>query len=95
MLNEFQERICDTDLGCVRVCADDVGCALRSIISLHICFDIFSHAQSFACLVLKPAKCFLVPLSRALPRSLNLTTVTLQYFSLTAESADIIVWCGF
>jgi len=38
ILNEFVERICPPKLGRARACADDVGCTLRSIVSLGVAF---------------------------------------------------------
>ena len=53
-------------LGCVRLCADDIGIVLNFWHSLIIIFKIFYLAERCACLKLSIKKCFLVPLSRRL-----------------------------
>ena len=46
----------------VRLCCDDVGAALSSIVALHKFEFIFRKARVLACLTLKASKCVLVPL---------------------------------
>jgi len=58
-------------LGIVCACADDIGLALRSIMSLVVVFDIFRGAELLTHRVLKPLKCILVLLSRRMPVSFS------------------------
>ncbi len=60
-LNHFSE-IVRTRSGILRVCADDVGAALRTLRCLRLLFPVFQCAQDLAGLTLKPVKCVIVPL---------------------------------
>ncbi len=55
-LNHFSE-IVRTRSGILRVCADDVGAALRTLRCLRLLFPVFQCAQDLAGLTLKPVKC--------------------------------------
>jgi len=59
-LNEFDRHIQAPSLGIVCACADDIGLALRSIMSLVVVFQMFRRVALLAHLVLKPLKCTLV-----------------------------------
>ena len=56
-------RLHASDNLCTRVCADDVGCAISNIKSLHKVKAIFVKAECLAGLALKPSKCNLIPLA--------------------------------
>ena len=58
----IEKRVCKRQGGVTRVCADDVGAALRSIKELKIYYNVFRLSELLAGLTLKPSKCVLVPL---------------------------------
>ncbi len=57
MTKKVQER----GLGILRICADDVGAALRSIWSLLVLVEIFAIAEAVSGLGLNLHKCVVVP----------------------------------
>eukprot|EP00973_Karenia_brevis_P076627 10644431-Karenia_brevis.AAC.1 len=63
ILEIFQRKIEEPGLGVVRACADDVGCALQSLLSLIVIASIFRLAKMICSLQLKTAKCVLAPLN--------------------------------
>eukprot|EP00973_Karenia_brevis_P030051 4142144-Karenia_brevis.AAC.1 len=81
-------RIQCPELGLVRLCADDIAVVLKSWTSLTVLYEIFHVAEECAALVLKPAKCVLVPLSS--PLSLHVRSLITQFLSEYLPN-----WAGF
>ena len=63
-LNLFDRIIEKKNLGIVRACADDVGCALYSIEALPKVATVFRLAERFAGLIVKPKKSAIVPVTK-------------------------------
>eukprot|EP00973_Karenia_brevis_P038639 5332368-Karenia_brevis.AAC.1 len=58
----FKNAVDNQAIGIVRACADDIAVVLRSFFDFPVIFKIFQLAADVAGLVLKPTKCFVVPL---------------------------------
>ena len=69
----MQSAIDDKDSGITRVCADDVGAAMRSIASLSEYKRVFDCMRVFARLCVAPHKCKVVPLWAPFTRSIATT----------------------
>ena len=82
-------------LGITRVCADDVGMALRSPLGLHRAHAVFSLARRVAAMKVNAPKCNLVPLSLRLPASLALSPGNCRTIVENAEKEDIFKWLHF
>ena len=59
-------------LGIVRACADDIAVVLKNLASLAVVASIFQAAEVCAGPVLKPRKCFMLPLAGPLTEALRL-----------------------
>ena len=93
-------RFCDgPKLSVTRICADDFGSALKSLLSLKYQAPIFRLAASCAGLHLKPSKCVLiitaVKLTCSLVQSIrNWLSINVPQFSniIIAESGKFLGW---
>eukprot|EP00973_Karenia_brevis_P011142 1507863-Karenia_brevis.AAC.1 len=98
----FNSQIDALDLGLTCLCADDIGLALKSWHDLIHAYEIFQLADAAAGLVLKPKKCFLIPLSA--PLSLHVVSSVRHFlashtpkwveFNVVATAEYLGVWLG-
>ena len=66
-LNIFDRILVQKNLGIVRACAGDVGCAIASVESLRPVASVFKLAKLLAGLNIKLKKCAIVPADDWLP----------------------------
>jgi len=93
-LNEFDGRIQAPSLGIVCACADDIGLAFLSIMSVVVIFDIFLRAVLLAHLFLKTLKCTLVPVSPGLPLSFIPSEHGPRFWPRSATFEVMCCWCS-
>ena len=65
LLHQFHKHLCAPALATVRVCADDVGAAVRQLRTLFKVWELFEAFRKVSLLTLKPKKCIIVPLTVA------------------------------
>ena len=98
----FYNVVESQSIGVVRACADDIAIVLKTLDDLINVFQIFHEAEVCAGLVLKPKKCFIIPLFSALSDSVvynirALLTSSLpawQDFNIVATAEYLGIWLG-
>ena len=71
-LSDFERKLEYGNKGIVRACADDVAFSLQRLAHLPLLFPVYSAAQRFAGLSLKPRKCKIIPCCKITPETLAL-----------------------